>query len=250
MKGKPIVIAVGFVLTFALGLLVGRSAPFPPTQPPNADLHTAVVDGLTIQYDPSSALSIEIDDSTSVSGPRSSLQREGSAVGPALETNSETVGSSFEAGSPSVGSVSGGSVLSTIEAAASTPFSSLYLIGALCLVGGGVAAFGFKMPGLGLGLALGGLAVCAVAWFASSDQRMLWLLVPLAGAGILYWLYQAGLLRKWQSATVPITKGIAALEKLDPGAYAAATSAISTQAPKGTRKRKIVDDVVIKSLNT
>jgi hypothetical protein len=205
---------------------------------------------VAIQHAPDAHLSVSIEDFGSEDAGSSSLSTQGQATGPGLRTTSERVGSAFEAGSPTVGSVSGGSVLSTIEAIGTTPLNGLYLLGGAAVLAGAVAAFGFKMPGLGLGLALGGGAVCIIAWFASSDQRMLWLLIPLGLLALAYWLYQAGLLHKWMDATTPITRGIATLQALDPKAHETVTTAIGAQAgPKGTKRRRKVEDVVNKALS-
>lgn len=224
MKGRPIVIAVGSVLMFSLGLLAGRlwgetSRPL-IQQLPTADLGpaplTTVIDGVAIQHAPDARLSVSIEDYASSTDGTTSLSREGDAVGPGLRTTSERVGSAFEASSPTVGSVSGGSVISTVEAFASSPFNVFYVIGALCLVAGGVAALGFKRIGLGVGIAVGGLSCIVVGYFATSQPWVLWIVAGLAAVGIAWWLLEARSSTLKAQALGAVTGAVEAAKRVDP----------------------------------
>ena len=227
MKGRPIVIAVGSVLMFSLGLLAGRlwgETSRPLIQLPTADLGpdplTTVIDGVAIQHAPDAHLSVSIEDYASSTDGTTSLSREGDAVGPGLRTTSERVGSEFEAGSPTVGSVSGGSVLSSIQAAGATPFNVFYIIGALCIVGGTVSIFAFKRLGLGIGLIVGGLSVLLVAYFAAEHPWLLWLLGLLAVGAIIWLLWESRSADRKAKALEAVTGAVEAAKRVNPEAAA------------------------------
>lgn len=251
MKGQPIAIALGFVCVFSLGIVAGAILwPRFQTSPASDDgMARMVVNGNTVEYPAGSAVEYEDFGNTLHDGGTHSIARDTTATSGGLSTNSERLAAAYQQTAPTDGlGASGGGIVASIEAVGGKPLNALYVIAALAIIGGGVAAFGFKQFGLGLGLALGGLGVAAIAYFATEQPWVFWLLIPLAGSALGWWLYSSGVLKATKAVAVPITKGLASLKATNPAAFEAATSAIGevSGTVKGTPQREKMDRTIRK----
>lgn len=240
MKGQPIIVALGLVCAFSLGWAVRGFQ----SQPPQSDgLARAVINGHTIEYAPGSVVEFETDGDDRHDAGTHTTTRDTTATSGGLTTSSADVAANYQQTAPTDGlGGSGGGIIATVEAVGGKPMNALYVIAALCVVGGAVVTFWLKMPGLGLGLATGGLGVAAIAYFASEQPWVFWLLIPLAGAAGICWLHNNGNLKATNTALRGVVKAVELAPK-------EAKDAVKANVEKAVGKRAIatVDRVIEKA---
>lgn len=241
MKVTAIWIALGFVCAFCLGWAVrGFQSPTPSDNAPSG-MARAVVNGNVIDYPADSGFEFEASAVTRSDEGTHTLSRDTQAVSGGLTTNSAEVAANYEQTAPTDGlGASGGGIISTIEAKAGGQYAFLWLIAAL-MAAAGCFVFVKIDKQLGIALIAGAGGVAAIAWFAEDDQRMLYGLILLVGAALVWWLYSTRRLKSTKIALGNIVAGVGSLEETAPDTFEKVTGAIKgvAGADNGIVKREV-----------